>query len=143
MIILHRLARWSKETRRSGFFEMKSLSNRRCKENPGLIDSPSDHSPPPAPKVAVSGTHCGDSQLHPTRDEIASDRAQSARIVAVVAIVAENKEAVMRNVHWLERAQRRPTWGIRDTMLVAVGFLGGNDDTNAMGRRNPIKVQDG
>jgi hypothetical protein len=24
---------WSKETRRSGFFEMKSLSNRRCKEN--------------------------------------------------------------------------------------------------------------
>jgi hypothetical protein len=26
--------RWIKETRRSGFFEMKSLNNRRCKENP-------------------------------------------------------------------------------------------------------------
>jgi hypothetical protein len=31
-------SRWSKETRRSGFFEMKSLSNRRCKENAGLVD---------------------------------------------------------------------------------------------------------
>ena len=28
---------WSKETRRSGFFEMKSLSNRRCKENPRFL----------------------------------------------------------------------------------------------------------
>jgi hypothetical protein len=32
---------WSKETRRSGFFETKSLSNRRCKENPGLLYSAS------------------------------------------------------------------------------------------------------
>ena len=32
--------RWSKETRRSGFFEMKSLSDRRGKENGGLIYSP-------------------------------------------------------------------------------------------------------
>ena len=30
-------SRGSKETRRSGFFEMKSLSNRHCKENPRLI----------------------------------------------------------------------------------------------------------
>jgi hypothetical protein len=42
---------WSKETRRSGFFEMKSLSNRRCKENPGLINGPSDRAPPPNPEV--------------------------------------------------------------------------------------------
>ena len=31
-------SRWSKETRRSGFFEMKSLSNRRCKENARFSD---------------------------------------------------------------------------------------------------------
>jgi hypothetical protein len=33
-------SRCSKETRLSGFFEMKSLSNRRCKENPRLINGP-------------------------------------------------------------------------------------------------------
>ena len=27
-------SRWSKETRGNGFFEMESLSNRRCKESP-------------------------------------------------------------------------------------------------------------
>ena len=30
---------------------MKSLSNRRCKENPGLINGPSDRAPPPNPEV--------------------------------------------------------------------------------------------
>jgi hypothetical protein len=44
-------SRWSKETRRSGLFEMKSLSNRRCKENAGLINGPSDRAPPPNPEV--------------------------------------------------------------------------------------------
>ena len=36
-LILHPPRRWSKETRRSGFFEMKSLSDRRGKENGRLI----------------------------------------------------------------------------------------------------------
>ncbi len=40
---------WSKETRRSGFFEMKSLSNRRCKESPGLR-----YCPPGRPPQQVS-----------------------------------------------------------------------------------------
>ena len=42
---------WSKETRRSVFFEMKSLSKRRCKENPGLIKRPRGRAPPLAPQV--------------------------------------------------------------------------------------------
>ena len=39
------------ETRRSEFFEMKSLCNRRCKENPGLSNSLHARVPLLAPEV--------------------------------------------------------------------------------------------
>jgi hypothetical protein len=43
-------SRWSKETRRSVFFEMKSLRNRRCKENAGLANSPQGAHRRPLPR---------------------------------------------------------------------------------------------